>query len=345
MRRRWADAGRALRHLTPDDIGGRLSASFLKPALGRLAQRPAGRRLRRARQHQHALLHRLHRDDGDMTAALRHRFSDTFLRCRPASKRSKAIRRTRSARSTIADRRAPAGLLHFDTTDNKLDPTRRLSGSTSPRTGFPTFLGSTLNLAQGDGARLRLLFARFGLRAMCSPAASRRAPWRGRRWTRFPPTGASMPAAAARCAAMPMTRSVRPARAARSSAAAACLKSPANCASRLTDTIGVVPFFDAGNAFASSVPNFSAPLANVGGSGLALFHRHRAHSSRRGGADQSAAGRPAASPSMSASGRRSDARWLSSKPFGRCWRRWSLMLALCGARRAPRKKTRACSPI
>jgi translocation and assembly module TamA len=40
---------------------------------------------------------------------------------------------------------------------------------------------------------------------------------------------------------------------------------------RVTDTIGIVPFFDAGNAFATSFPNFSAPLATAVGVGLRYY--------------------------------------------------------------------------
>ena len=40
---------------------------------------------------------------------------------------------------------------------------------------------------------------------------------------------------------------------------------------RVTDTIGVVPFIDAGNAFESSLPNFSAPLYTAVGLGLRYY--------------------------------------------------------------------------
>ena len=40
---------------------------------------------------------------------------------------------------------------------------------------------------------------------------------------------------------------------------------------RVTDTIGIVPFFDAGNAFTTSFPNFSAPLATAVGVGLRYY--------------------------------------------------------------------------
>jgi translocation and assembly module TamA len=40
---------------------------------------------------------------------------------------------------------------------------------------------------------------------------------------------------------------------------------------RVNDTIGIVPFFDAGNAFASSFPNFEQPLYTSAGLGLRYF--------------------------------------------------------------------------
>ena len=40
---------------------------------------------------------------------------------------------------------------------------------------------------------------------------------------------------------------------------------------RVTDTIGIVPFFDAGNAFASTFPDFNEPLYSSVGLGLRYF--------------------------------------------------------------------------
>ena len=40
---------------------------------------------------------------------------------------------------------------------------------------------------------------------------------------------------------------------------------------KVTDTIGIVPFFDAGNAFASSFPDFSQPLYMAAGLGLRYY--------------------------------------------------------------------------
>ena len=40
---------------------------------------------------------------------------------------------------------------------------------------------------------------------------------------------------------------------------------------RVNDTIGIVPFFDAGNAYASDFPKFSAPLYKAAGLGLRYY--------------------------------------------------------------------------
>ncbi len=50
---------------------------------------------------------------------------------------------------------------------------------------------------------------------------------------------------------------------------------------KITDTIGIVPFFDAGNAFASGLPNFSAPLYEVRRARIPLLHGDRPDPPRR----------------------------------------------------------------
>jgi translocation and assembly module TamA len=40
---------------------------------------------------------------------------------------------------------------------------------------------------------------------------------------------------------------------------------------KVTDTIGIVPFLDAGNAFASSYPDFKEPLRFAAGLGLRYY--------------------------------------------------------------------------
>ena len=195
-------------------------------------------------------------EDVDATVALRHRFSQYLLGSRRASRARRASRPTRSAGSTTRWSAFPLSV-NYDTTDSKLDPTRgvRLNASAA---GFPTFLGSTLDLAQAQGARLRLLCARRRSALRARPAGSASARWAARRSTRSPPTGASTPAAAARCAAMPSTASGPTGPFGAVIGGRSLFEASAELRIKVTDTIGIVPFFDAGNAFASSFPNFSA---------------------------------------------------------------------------------------
>ena len=63
---------------------------------------------------------------------------------------------------------------------------------------------------------------------------------------------------------------------------------------KVTDTIGIVPFFDAGNAFASSAPDFKQPLQMAAGLGLRYYTAIgpiRSTSPRRSTACRRSAGR------------------------------------------------------
>ena len=175
------------------------------------AERPPGRRARRAHEHQRRGLLRLRgrgrRRDRRCCAIGSARISGS----RPGSRRRPASRRTALGRVNYTLVGVPVSA-NYDTTDSKLDPTRgvRLNASVA---GYPTALGSTVDLVQGkarasayyslDPDSRFVLAGLVGLGAM-GGAASRT----------FPPTGASTPAAAARCAATPTTASGRPARSA-----------------------------------------------------------------------------------------------------------------------------------
>ncbi len=74
---------------------------------------------------------------------------------------------------------------------------------------------------------------------------------------------------------------------------------------KITDTIGIVPFFDAGNAFVSVFPNFSAPLYRRPASGCAIIRRS-ARSASTSPFPSSASPAAARWRSTSASGRPSD---------------------------------------
>ena len=60
---------------------------------------------------------------------------------------------------------------------------------------------------------------------------------------------------------------------------------------KVTDSFGVVGFVDAGNAFASSYPDFSESLRLAAGGGPSLLYGARTGEARRGGATRSQAGR------------------------------------------------------
>ena len=62
---------------------------------------------------------------------------------------------------------------------------------------------------------------------------------------------------------------------------------------KVTDTIGVVPFVDAGGAFDSGFPDFDDKMRFSAGLGLALLHGDRSDPPRRGGAARPSPGRQA----------------------------------------------------
>ena len=129
----------------PDDIGGRLAASFIKPALGGstndLLVDVVGERA--STNNQNLIGYTV--QDVDGTVSLRHRFSDTLsAQVGFEAQTGWATDILGTIHYTVVGTPISAT---YDSTDNKLDPTRgvRLTGSVTP---FPTFLGSTLNLVE-----------------------------------------------------------------------------------------------------------------------------------------------------------------------------------------------------
>ena len=158
---------------------------------------------------------------------------------------------------------------NFDTTDSKLDPTRgvRLNASA---TGFGAFLGSSLDLVQAkarasayyslDADSRFVLAGRVAAGAMGGPELDQiPANWRfyaggggsvrGYAYNELGPT--------VFWGAVVGGRSL--------------FEASAEMRIKVTDTIGVVPFFDVGNAFASNFPNFSEPLFAAAGLGLRYY--------------------------------------------------------------------------
>ena len=160
---------------------------------------------------------------------------------------------------------------NYDTTDSKLDPTRgvRLNASVA---AFPTALGSSVDLVQGkarasayyslDPDSRFVLAGLVGVGAMGGASlADIPANWRfyaggggsvrGYAFNSLGPTG-------------PFGLAVIGGR--------SLFNTSAELRVRVTDTIGIVPFFDAGNAFATSFPNFSAAARDGGGRRPALLY-------------------------------------------------------------------------
>ena len=254
-------------NLTRNDLGGRVSASFLKPALAGTRNDLLIDALAERVSTNNAKFVGYVVDDADLTAALRHRFSNSFS-VQGGVEAQRGIARDALGKVDYTLIGVPISAI-YDSTDNKLDPTRgmRLSATLA---GFPTFLGSSLSLGEAkarasayyslDADSRFILAGRIGLGALTGPALGEiPANWRfyaggggsvrGYQFNTLGPTGPG--------GAIIGGRSL--------------FEASAELRVKLTDTIGVVPFFDAGNAFASSTPDFSRPLQMAAGLGLRYY--------------------------------------------------------------------------
>nr|WP_210278691.1 autotransporter assembly complex family protein [Microvirga flocculans] len=246
---------------TWDNLGGRFRASFLKPALG-------GTRNDLLAE---AMVER-DRTEGytsrfvNATAGIRHRFSETFS-VQGGIEYEKG--QTTDVLGQIDYTLVGLPLsLSYDSTDNPLNPTQgvRLLASVAP---YPEFLGSSvpMTVARGtasayysldDEARY-VLAGRLGLGSIVGAdlediPANRRffagggGSVRGYRYRTLGPTFLGEPIGG---------RSL--------------LEASVEARIKLTDTIGVVPFLDAGTAFESSYPDFDERIRVSAGLGLRYY--------------------------------------------------------------------------
>ena len=249
------------------DLGGRFKASFVKPAL-------AGTR-------NDLLLNAMvekNRTGGDQyggytvkrnlaSAAIRHRFSDkSSVQIGLVGEKGK----TTDSLGTIDYRLigVPASVT-YDTTDNRLNPTRGIRATASVA-AYPTFFGSSVGLvetnAQGstyyavdDDAKL-VLAARttvgsvVGASLDAIPANHRfyaggGGSVRGYRYQGLSPLDASGQVIGGR----------------------SLFTASFEARWRVTDTIGLVPFLDMGQAFRAEYPDFSEPLRYAAGLGFRYY--------------------------------------------------------------------------
>ncbi len=263
----WYVTSQDIRSFSIDDIGWRFSASFLKPALwgtpNDLLVDALGERVSTSG----AGFFGYEAEDADVTAALRHRFNQDFwVQAGVEAQTGVATDALGRVNYTLVG--VPVSV-NYDTTDSKLDPTRgvRMNASVD---GFPTAFGSTVDLVQAkarasayysiDADSRYVLAGLVGAGAMGgAELADIPANWRfyaggggsvrGYAYNSLGPYGPFGAVIGGR----------------------SLFQISAELRVRVTDTIGIVPFFDAGNAYASNFPNFSAPLYKAVGVGLRYY--------------------------------------------------------------------------
>jgi translocation and assembly module TamA len=263
----WFIASQSLRNFSPDDIGGRISASFLKPALWGTTNDLLIDALAEKISTSGAGFVGYQAEDTDVTASLRHRFNQNFwVQAGLEAQKGDATDALGTVNYTLVGVPVSA---NFDTTDSKLDPTRGVRVNVSA-VGFGTFLGSSLDLVQAkagasayysiDADSRYVLAGRVAAGAMGGPQLDEiPANWRfyaggggsvrGYAYNELGPTvfwGAVV-------------------------GGKSLFDASAELRVKVTDTIGVVPFFDIGNAFASNFPNFDQHLFTAAGLGLRYY--------------------------------------------------------------------------
>ena len=249
------------------DLGGRFSFSFLKPALGGsrydwLLDGVATRqRVGTNRFGGYTARY------GNVTTAIQRRFSDTFSI-------SAGLEVERGQTSDVLGQvdYTLVGIplsVRYDSTDSLLDSTRgiRATASVAP---YPTFLGSTVGIVQSkaslaafyalDEDARYVLAGRVGLGSIAGAdldeiPATRRfyagggGSVRGYAYRTLSPLG-------------PLNRLT---------GGRSLFEASLEARIKITDTIGVVPFFDAGTAFEGSVPDFKQRLQMAAGLGLRYY--------------------------------------------------------------------------
>jgi translocation and assembly module TamA len=263
----WYVASQNITSFSSNDLGYRFSASFLKPALWGTPNDLLVDALGERTSTSGAGFIGYEVEDADATVALRHRFNQNFwVQAGIEAQTGVATDALGRVNYTLV---GPLVSASYDTTDSKLDPTQgvRLSGSV---TGFPSAVGSTVDLVQAK-ARASTYYSmdpdsRFVLAGLVAAGAMGGADLADipANWRFYAGGGGSVRGYAYNSlgpygpfGAVVGGRSL--------------FLVSAELRVRVTDTIGIVPFFDAGDAYASDFPNFSAPLYKAVGIGLRYY--------------------------------------------------------------------------
>ncbi|GAU80436.1 hypothetical protein assembly factor YaeT precursor [Bosea sp. BIWAKO-01] len=249
------------------DIGGRFAFSFMKPALngtrydllvdGFATRERVGTNRYGGYTARYA----------NATTSIRRRFSDTF-----SVQAGLEVERGQTSDVLGQITYTLVGIplsVRYDSTDSLLDPTRgvRLTASVAP---YPTFLGSTVGIVQAKAAissyyaldedARYVLAGRIGLGSLAGAAldeipATRRfyagggGSVRGYAYRTLSPLGPDNQLIGGR----------------------SLFEGSVEARIKITNTIGIVPFFDAGMAFEDSFPNFKQALRMSAGLGLRYY--------------------------------------------------------------------------
>ncbi len=262
----WYVSSTTLRSFSIHDLGGRLSANFLKPALWGTPNDFLLNALGEKVSTSGAGFVGYQAEDADVTAALRHRFGENFW-VQAGIEGQTGVATDSLGRVNYTLVGVPASV-NYDTTDSKLDPTTgvRLNASVA---GYGEFLGSTLNLADFK-ARGSAYYSidpdsRFVLAGRIELGGLAGAPLDDipANWRFYAGGGGSVRGYAYQSLG---PRDIFGVTGGRSE-----FDASAELRIKITDTIGIVPFFDAGNAFVTNFPNFGEPLYMAAGLGLRYY--------------------------------------------------------------------------
>jgi translocation and assembly module TamA len=262
----WYVTSASVRSFSIHDLGGRVSASFLKPALWGTRNDLLIDALGEKVSTSGVGFVGYEAEDADATAALRHRFSQySWIQAGFEGQTGVATDSLGRVNYTLVG--APVSM-NYDTTDSKLDPTSgvRLNASVG---GYGEFLGSTINLVQAkargsayysiDPDSRFVLAGRISAGGMAGPELDEIPA----NWRFYSGGGGSVRGYAYESLGPRTLFGVVGGR--------SLFEASAELRIKITDTIGIVPFFDAGNAFASNLPNFSAPLDAAAGVGFRYY--------------------------------------------------------------------------
>ncbi|MCE4222488.1 BamA/TamA family outer membrane protein [Methylobacterium sp. C25] len=243
-------------------LGGRLSATFVKPALaGTRNDLLANVFVTREVQQSYLV------DAAGASVGIRHRFSDSFSAQVGIDGQ---VGRSKDALGTVDYRLIGVPVsVNYDSTDSLLDPTKgvRLSASVAP---YPSFLGSDPGIfvakAQGstyyalDEDANYILAGRLGFGSVSGASLSEIPD----NFRFFGGGGGSVRGFAYRTLGPrgPFNLPI---------GGRSLLEASVEARIKVTDTIGVVPFFDAGTAFASSLPDFDERIRTAAGIGLRYY--------------------------------------------------------------------------